>query len=359
MAPWRWWDGTAWTVHVSGTPDRRHLPDWISVPVILASLFVVPGIIALIVMSPLSVLLSIVPILIVLPVMLWLDRVEPEPMPALIHSFLWGATVAVLISGIVNTIVAVSAGEVAAAVVSAPLIEEAMKAGGVIYALRRREIDGVMDGIVYAGWVALGFAVVEDITYFAESSDSGVLAQTFVIRALFGPFAHPLFTAWTGLAIGRAVSLGKPVFPHALWGYAAAVGSHALWNGSLSAAAAWGDSGVLVLLTAVVVFVTLFFTSVVVLYRTRRKEERRLVQLVPWLAQRYGMPADEIAQFGNFQVMLAVRKRLPRDQRGQFDAVHAALARLAVLHDRPGPTDVGTEQVLVAQLVRARTGQRQ
>ncbi|MEZ5229875.1 MAG: PrsW family intramembrane metalloprotease [Acidimicrobiales bacterium] len=206
-------------------PGEAPPPDWISLPIILSSLIAVPNFIALAVVSPISVLLGIVPIVIVLPVMLWLDRVEPEPRPALIHAFLWGATVAVTVAGIVNTIVAIAGGEVLAAVVSAPLVEEAMKACGIIYALRRKEIDGVMDGIVYAGWVALGFAVIEDISYFAQSPDGGVLAQTFVLRALFGPFAHPLFTAWTGLAIGRAVSKGKPVFPNAVWGYVAAVAS--------------------------------------------------------------------------------------------------------------------------------------
>ncbi len=358
MAPWRWWDGSAWTVHVTGNENQRRLPGWISVPVIIASFFVIPLLIVVLVTSPLSVLLSIVPMAIVLPVMLWLDRVEPEPLPALVHAFLWGATVAVLVSGTINSIVGVAGGEVLAMVVSAPLVEEATKAAGIILALRRREIDGVMDGIVYAGWVGLGFAVVEDVTYFAMSTDNGVLAMTFVGRAILAPFAHPLFTAWTGLAVGRAVSRGKPIFPNALWGYTAAVASHALWNGSIAATAIWGESGVLVLLVAVLVFFALFVVSAIVLYKTRRSEERRLIQLVPWLAQRYGLPAGEIAQFGDFRSMLGARRRLSKSERRRFDAIHAALARLAVLHDRPGPTDVGTEQVLIAQLARARAGQR-
>jgi hypothetical protein len=56
--------------------------------------------------------------------------------------------------------------------------------------------------------------------------------------------------------------------------------------------------------------------------------------------------------------MLSMRKQLTKPQRRQFDAVHAALARLAVLQDRPGDTDPATEQVLVAQLARARNGQQ-
>lgn len=111
----------------------------------------------------------------------------------------------------------------------------------------------------------------------------------------------------------------------------------------------------MVLLVAVVGFVVLFFTFAVVLYRVRRREERRFIQLVPWLAQRYGIPAAEIAPFGSFSTMLTMRRALPRQQRRAFDRVHAAMARLAVLHDRPGGADPATEQVLMAQLQQART----
>ncbi len=358
VASWRWWDGSAWTIHVAGTERRPRLPEWLSVPVLIAAVLVVPFLAVIAVTAPLAVGLSVVPIVIVLPVMLWLDRVEPEPHAALAHAFLWGATVSVLVAGTVNSIVTVSTNETIGAVVSAPLIEEAMKGAGILWALRRHEIDGIMDGIVYAGWVGLGFAVIEDVTYFVAQDDTASLAAVFVVRALFSPFAHPLFTAWTGLAVGRAVSRGQRPFPAALWGFGLSVLSHAAWNGSLSAADRWGDSGAIVALVGLVGFMILFFTFAVVLYRVRRREERRFVQLVPWLAQRYGLPAAEIAAFGNFRTMLSMRKQLSKAQRRQFDAVHAALARLAVLQDRPGETDRATEQVLVAQLNRARLGQR-
>ncbi len=99
---------------------------------------------------PHIVLLSLAPAVIALPVMMWLDRVEPEPPSALVHSLLWGATVAILISSIVNATVSALAGDVVAAVLSAPLVEEATKAGAILYAVKRREVDSPMDGIVYA-----------------------------------------------------------------------------------------------------------------------------------------------------------------------------------------------------------------
>jgi hypothetical protein len=48
--------------------------------------------------------------------------------------------------------------------------------------------------------------------------------------------------------------------------------------------------------------------------------------------------------------MLTARRRLSRSSRRDFDRVHAALARLAVLHRRPGGVDEADERVLVDQL---------
>ncbi len=332
------------------------MPMWLSVPVLVAALLVVPSLWTILFQNPMVVWLSLAPVAIVLPVMMWLDRVEPEPKAALVHAFLWGATISILVAGIVNSLVSQFAGEPIAAMVSAPVIEEAMKAGGILYAVRRRQVDGAMDGIVYAGWTAVGFAVVEDIEYFTKAMADGQLATVFVLRGILAPFAHPLFTAWIGLAVGRAVARGRGVFPAILWGYALAVASHALWNGSATAAQLLGETGVEILLYTVVAFVLLFFTFGFALYRVRRNEQRRYVALVPWLAQRYGISTEEVALFGELESILKARRRLPKAQRPAFDRVHAALARLAALHDRPGGADPATEQALVAQLHQARYG---
>ncbi|MGF1599647.1 MAG: PrsW family glutamic-type intramembrane protease [Acidimicrobiales bacterium] len=353
-SPWRWWDGSRWTAHVAA-PRAAHkprLPSWLSVPVVAGALLTVPLVVYLVLSQPVSVALGLVPLAIVLPVLSWLDRVEPEPLTSRLHAVLWGAVVAGTISAIVNGITAATAGETAAAVVSAPLIEEATKGLGIVWALRRHEIDGIMDGVVYAGWVALGFAVVEDFTYFAGAASSGILVEVFVVRALLTPFAHPLFTAWIGLAIGIAVARRRSVAVNAVWGYALAVGSHAAWNGSLSYADATGDAATLAIAAAC--FVGLFVAAVVTVVVIRRSEQRDFLTAVPMLAQRYGVPQHEAQVFGYWRSLLLARRRLPRGQRSDFDAVHAALARLALLHARPGPVDLADELRLVDQLQRAR-----
>ncbi|MBK9179408.1 MAG: PrsW family intramembrane metalloprotease [Acidimicrobiales bacterium] len=354
-APWRWWDGRSWTAYVGGLAGRRpRLPAWLSPPVVAASVLMVPLVVLTAVVSPVVMPLALVPLAIVLPALAWLDRVEPEPWASRLHAVLWGGTVAVLVAVIVNSITAAVAGETAAAVVSAPLVEEGMKGLGVVWALRRRELDGVMDGIVYAGWVALGFAVVEDVEYYALAGGGGELVATFVVRGVLTPFSHPLFTMWIGLAVGLAVARRRPVAPAFLWGWAIAAGFHATWNGSIALAEAVNEAAVV--LAAAGGFVLLFGSTVVMLVRARGAERRRFEVLVPVLADRYGIPHPEVDVFAHWRALLQTRRRLPRRERRRFDALHRALARLAELADQPPPVDPVRQQLLEAQLTRARFG---
>ena len=342
---------------MSGRKPR--LPRWLSVPVAVCAPLVVLGLIALAFLQPLAVVAGLVPMAIVLPGLSWLDRVEPEPRAARVHAILWGATVAVSVSLIVNTVVALVVGEIAAMVLSAPLVEEGAKALGIYWAVRRREIDGLSDGVVYAGWVAVGFAVVEDMSYFADASIEGALVPVFVIRALLTPFAHPLFTFWIGFAIGRAVRDGRRLVPAAAWGYGLAVASHAAWNGSL----AFGDItddvdddvALGVVMIAVVLFIAMFTSVVATLFMMRRRELRRFVIMWPFLVKQYALAPAESAMFLDWANLLRMRRRLSRRQRRRFDDVHAALARLSLLHERMNDIDPGVERVLVAQLDEARS----
>ena len=351
---WRWWDGWSWTANTSQTLEKKpRLPNWLSVPVLIAAVPMALALAYFLYVSVVAVGLGLVPLVIVVPVLVWLDRVEPEPWSSRIHALLWGVTVAAFVASIVNSIVAVLASESIAAVVSAPLIEEAMKAAGIVWAVRRKELDGVMDGIVYAGWVALGFAVIEDGLYFATAAEAGFLGQTFLVRAILTPFAHPLFTVWSGIAIGLAVSKGKPVFPSVLWGYAIAVILHATWNGSLTYAED-SEQGFILVAIAMLLFMILFFSVALALVLFRRREQQRFTALVPFLAHRYQLTPGEAVVFGQWRNMLRIRSSLSRTQRKHFDGVHSALARLALLHSGEHAPDPSEEQRLAGRLDAAR-----
>jgi len=201
-----------------------------------------------------------------------LDRYDPEPLYALVMALAWGAVAACGFSAMVNTIVGAILGEVASTVVSAPLMEEASKGMlllGFFYFLRR-EFDGVVDGIIYASFVAIGFAAVENVIYYANAgldpTGPGV-AGTFFMRGLLTPWLHPLFTAMTGIGVGLAREstrawlrlFGPPL------GYMTAVFLHALWNGSSVLLGSFGAPGVLILLASIVlwlIFVVAFLAMV-------------------------------------------------------------------------------------------------
>jgi len=343
-----------WTEHISQPLSAKpKLPDWLSVPVLVG---ILPTIAILLYVlegtRPMPVLLGLVPVAIVFPSLMWLDRVEPEPFGARVHAVLWGAFVAGVISGIVNTIVGSVSSEIFVVTVSAPLVEEATKAAGILWAVKRRYVDGPMDGIVYAGWVALGFAVVEDMLYFSLADSQGALVSTFVLRAVLTPFAHPLFTVWTGLAIGLAISRQKAVLPYALGGYVLAVGAHATWNGSLAFAATTNDPSAALL--AALFFMILFISTTIALANFRSRQLRRFAAMVPFLADRYGLSPNEVLVFTDYRQMLQARKSVHRSSRPQFDAMHSALARLALLHQRPGTVDRADQARLAHQLHQAR-----
>lgn len=228
-----------------------------------------------------------------LAVWLWLDRNDPEPAWVLGACLVWGGGAATFVSGIVNVLFEHAARAITddarlaallSASISAPLVEEATKGLGILLVLLllRREFDGVIDGIVFAGVVALGFAAVENVLYYGRAlSKGGVgdLAVVFVLRGLLGPFGHAVYTSMTGIGLGLArqshnqvVRLGAPVL-----GYCGAVLLHALWN--LLASVAGGVGFIVTYLFFWVPLFAAFFVAVSVLGLQESKLIRRMLEL--------------------------------------------------------------------------------
>lgn len=212
---------------------------------VLAYLFVGLGPAGVIIGS----VLALVPLAIVFWGIRWIDRWEPEPRGALVFAFLWGAGASVLLALVVDAEVqnlitsfglSATGAEFFGAAIQAPIVEEVGKGLGVLvlFFAVRRHFDGPVDGIVYSAWVAGGFAFTENILYFGSqlvSSDPGSTLEVFFIRGLMSPFAHVMFTAFIGAAIGWAATKpgqlrGIVAF---LVGLIPAVLLHAFWNGVL------------------------------------------------------------------------------------------------------------------------------
>src|SRR3954451_18851612 len=195
-----------------------------------------------------GLLLALVPVFPLIWVYMWLDRYEPEPRSLLVLGLGWGAFVATsgaLVLQLFDTLIFQNTDTFTSTVV-APITEEAAKGLFILLLLiyRRHELDGVLDGLVYAGMVGIGFAFTENILYLTSAymgSDGqaggfGGAVGLFIVRCIFGPFAHPFFTAFTGIGVGIAVgSRSHAVRVLApLLGYLVAVGAHASWNSALS-----------------------------------------------------------------------------------------------------------------------------
>lgn len=245
-----------------------------------------------------GMLLAALPVPFYMALALSVDRYEKEPMSMLALAFLWGATGAVFISFILNSINSALFGAIggdgAAAlggsVISAPVVEETAKAIALLafFIWKKDEFDGVLDGIVYAGMVGLGFAMTENVSYYGQALASGSLGGTLFVRGILAPFSHPLFTAMTGVGLGIARETTKRGLKMLapLAGLCLAMALHGTWNLSASFGAAFLGVYVLVMVP------TFLALLGIVLYAQAR--ERRIIRanLLPYVQTGHVSPAE-------------------------------------------------------------------
>jgi RsiW-degrading membrane proteinase PrsW (M82 family) len=275
-----------------------------------------------------GVVLAAVPVFPVVVVYLWLDRYEAEPTSLLVFTFAWGAAVATLGALVVNTasseVIRSAGGDpTSAAFLVAPFVEEALKGAALLLVLllRRREFDGVVDGLVYAGMVGIGFAFVENILYlgrtFAEAGPGGAIV-VFVVRCFVSPFAHPLFTSATGVGLGIAARTRNPLIRvlAPLAGYVVAVLLHGAWNLSASK----GLSGFVTVY--VVVQLPIFMGFVLLAVVARHREGRLISRHLAVYAGTGWLAAAEVA------MLSSVSSR--RDARGWAERTGGRVAKRAM-----------------------------
>jgi protease PrsW len=292
---------------------------------------------------------AMLPVLPVVAAFLWVDRWEPEPSRLLLAAFLWGAGIAILGAAIVNDMATVlgeqvlgkGGGDLAAAVISAPVAEEAFKGAfllGLLW-LGRREFDGVVDGIVYAGLVAAGFAFTENVLYFgrAFAVDGDSVAIVFLLRGVLAPFAHPVFTAIMGITVGLVARRRNPAGQALLHpagylvaGYLGAVALHALWNASAGLGYLPTFYGV--------IMVPLFGALIALVVWQHRREQRVISAALPGFASAGWIAPSEVpllaSQIGRRGWRSEVRRRAGESAAGAVRDYQNAVTELAFLSDR-------------------------
>ncbi len=239
--------------------------------------------------------LSGLAIAVVVMAYIWLDRWEPEPPRLVVFAFLWGASVAVVLSVILglvlDSLIAVgrSADDVSwvSIAIGAPVVEEAAKGAFLLLMMtgrRRRQLNSLTDCLVYAGLVGAGFAWLEDILYIADGESLGDSLLTAGVRLVLGPFAHSLFTTMFGIGVWFALHQRSALAKTGciLLGYLGAVIMHGLWNGS----SVIGPETYF----AVYFFwmVPVFVLAIVLGIRSRKREQRIVAEKLP------GMVAAQI-----------------------------------------------------------------
>jgi len=195
----------------------------------------------------LSLFFGFAPVLFFAWIIYWLDRYEKEPGFLLGGVFVWGVVIAAGGAFMINTTFGLgvylftsseAATKLATGWFIAPIVEEILKGIAVlgIFLVFRSEFDSLLDGVVYAAIVALGFAATENSYYiftqgYQEAGLSGLLWLVFV-RVLLVGWQHPFYTAFTGIGLAAnrlsRNSLAKLSFP--VLGLLAAITAHGLHN---------------------------------------------------------------------------------------------------------------------------------
>jgi RsiW-degrading membrane proteinase PrsW (M82 family) len=256
--------------------------------------------------------LALLPVPFLIAVVLLLDRLEPEPRGNLVFAFAWGAGIAVFLAAVINTAGLVfvtqpdlgkSTGEYVSATFGAPLVEESLKGGVLLWLLwrRRQEFDGPTDGIIYAAMVGLGFAMMENIGYYISAlvrpaiGGVSLLGATFVLRGILSPLAHPIFTSMTGIGVAYAATHRRGGWAVGA-GLLAAMTLHGLWNGL----SAYGLHG-LILAYGLLACVLVVLIAVMV------ADRRRIVRLIRRFLPAY--QADGLVTAADLRMLCTLRER--------------------------------------------------
>jgi RsiW-degrading membrane proteinase PrsW (M82 family) len=311
---------------------------------------------------------------VVLAAFRWIDRAEPEPTRLLLVAFVWGATTATTVSVLAETIVG------GPLWMSAGVFEELAK-GFILVALVRfvrTEFDGVIDGIVYSGFVAAGFAFTENIGYFVKAYTVGLAADpaaqpvegqyhtadvliNFVMRGVVLPFSHPLFTVMFGIGLGLAVASAKRtvriIAP--IVGIIAAMALHMIWDYVL-----FSGPAPAVLLGFLGVFMVLFIAMIIIINQIRRRELRSVGAHLQSYANRGWFAQTEVPALLTFKGRRQARRWAAsvsgkQGKRAMVDVQHAA-TKLGLLHrklaaGRTVPDFPARQRNLLVQLAGART----
>ena len=158
----------------------------------------------------LNILIAVLPPIIVMTYVYRMDIIEKEPIKMLLTLFFLGMLITIPVSMIENLItdsIKIDGKDYIAillfALLGIALIEEGFKYL-VVYlrTWKDKNFNHIYDGIVYAVFASLGFALVENVHYVISNGDNGTYVAVF--RAIISVPAHAFFAIASGYYLGLA-----------------------------------------------------------------------------------------------------------------------------------------------------------
>ena len=165
---------------------------------------------------------------VVLPVIFWAfyhyhkDRRQPEPVGHLLLAFLLGVGSFYIAGSLYRALGLVGlrfdayglaetnlAGLFVYSIFAIGVIEELAKMiPFLLLVIRLKEFNEPIDGVIYASFIALGFAALENVQYFQAGAQVEAMARGFA-----GPVIHIVFASIWGYYIGRAHLCRRSIGP--------------------------------------------------------------------------------------------------------------------------------------------------
>lgn len=176
------------------------------------------------------------------------DSYGRKPLNTIISMFTWGifaAFLAFLLNAVILMALHLTTEQAPEGIILlygslliAPIVEEAVKATGLVVICWRDEIDDMLGGLLFGFVIGAGFTAVENWFYFVSKVspitigfDAWVIAMIY--RSFFNTIAHGCFTAFIGALLGVVKSKPqyKEYYPLALIpGVSIAIVLHIVFN---------------------------------------------------------------------------------------------------------------------------------
>ena len=181
--------------------------------------------------------------------------------------FLWGASVAIIASIIlelfleVSLVISINSENLfglSTAIVIAPFAEELVKPFALRTRIVKREIKELEDGLIYGAVAGLGFSATENLFYGYSFLSEGlfVFIILIILRSFGGCLLHASATALTGYGYGKTIIGNKSKF-RILPFFLLAVFAHAFYNFLVSYDVFGTISGLFLALIFVALFIHL------------------------------------------------------------------------------------------------------